>query len=75
MKETTKIMVIIFTGSPMIAHGLRMMIQGVLYPNSYYPASIPSTINFWFDWFLLSIFGIGILYFGAKQYSLLYTSR
>ena len=61
-------LIIILAGSAMIAHGLRMMIQGLLYPTSIYPAPVPTGIDFWFDWFTLSILGIIILYIGGKRW-------
>jgi hypothetical protein len=60
--------IIILGGSTMIAHGLRMMIQGLFYPTSIYPAPVPSSIDFWFDWFTLSILGIIIVYIGGKRW-------
>ena len=58
----------IFAGSAMIAHGLRMMTQGLFFPTSYYPAPLPSTIDFWFDWFLLFILGTIVIYLTMKQW-------
>lgn len=58
----------IISGSIMIAHGLRMMIQGIFHPNSIYPAPLPTSIDFWFDWFILSILGISIMFIGAKRW-------
>ncbi len=60
---------IIFAGTTMIAHGLRMMMQGLLFPQSYYPAPMPTTIDFWFDWFFLFALGSIILYIGVKQWA------
>ena len=68
MEQKTKIIIIILAGSTMIAHGLRMMVQGLFYPTSIYPAPVPSSIDFWFDWFFLSILGIIILYIGSKRW-------
>jgi hypothetical protein len=59
---------LILAGSAMIAHGLRMMTQGLLYPNSIYPAPVPTSIDFWFDWFTLAVLGFIILYIGGKQW-------
>jgi hypothetical protein len=59
---------IILAGSTMIAHGLRMMSQGLFYPNSIYPAPVPTSIDFWFDWFTLCLFGIIILFIGWNQW-------
>ena len=52
----------------MIAHGLRMMTQGIFFPDSIYPAPVPSTIDFWFDWFLLSLLGLIIIVIGAQRW-------
>ena len=60
--------IIILAGSTMIAHGLRMMVQGLFYPTSIYPAPVPTSIDFWFDWFTLSILGIIIVYIGGKRW-------
>jgi hypothetical protein len=67
MKEKTDTVIIVFAGSMMIAHGLRMMTQGIFFPDSIYPAPVLSSIDFWFDWFVLCLFGIGIVFIGAKQ--------
>ncbi len=58
----------IIAGSIMIAHGLRMMMQGIFHPESIYPAPLPTSIDFWFDWFILSILGAGILFIGARRW-------
>ena len=50
--------IITFSAAVMIAHGARMMFQGIFKPNSYYPAPTPTTIDFWFDWTILLILGI-----------------
>lgn len=42
----------------MIAHGTRMMYQGIVHPNSYYPAPTLSSFDFYFDWLTLTIVGI-----------------
>lgn len=52
----------------MIAHGLRMMMQGIFHPESIYPAPLPTSIDFWFDWFILSLLGASILFIGAKHW-------
>ncbi len=59
---------IILAGSTMIAHGLRMMTQGIFFPNSIYPAPVPTTVDFWFDWFILSVLGIIIVVIGMKRW-------
>lgn len=59
---------IIFSGSAMIAHSLRMMTQGIFFPKSFYPAPVPTSVDFWFDWFVLCILGISIIIIGAKQW-------
>ncbi len=68
MKETTKYMIIIFAGTTMIAHGLRMMVQGLFYPASIYPAPIPTSVDFWFDWFTLAILGLAVFVMGIRSY-------
>ena len=62
------ILFFVFTGSAMIAHGLRIMTQGLFFPTSYYPAPLPSTIDFWFDWFLLFILGAIVIYLTMKRW-------
>ena len=52
----------------MIAHGLRMMTQGMFFPNSIYQAPVPTGLDFWFDWFTLCLIGIIIFYIGWKQW-------
>ena len=68
MKETIKILVIIFAGSTMIAHGLRMITQGLFYSTSIYPVPIPTSINFWFDWFTLAMLGLAVFIMGIRSY-------
>ena len=52
----------------MIAHGLRMMIQGLLYPTSIYPAPVPTGIDFWFDWFTLAVMGSVVFVIGLTSF-------
>ena len=63
-----KTVIIILAGSIMIAHGLRMMTQGLFFPQSYYPAPVPTSIDFWFDWFSLAVIGIIILRIGWNRW-------
>ncbi len=60
--------VIVIAGIAMIAHGLRMMTQGIFFPDSFYPAPVPSSIDFWFDWFILFVLGLSIMFIGAKRW-------
>jgi hypothetical protein len=68
MKQTTNLVLIIFAGAIMVAHGLRMMTQGLFYPQSYYPAPVPSSIDFWFDWFSLAALGLALFVMGVRSY-------
>jgi len=63
-----QIIIIILAGSAMIAHGLRMITQGLLYPQSIYPAPVPTSLDFWFDWVILLIFGICVFTIGFRQW-------
>ena len=68
MKQKIKLIIIILSGSTMIAHGLRMMIQGLLYPTSIYPAPVPTGIDFWFDWFTLAVMGSVVFVIGLTSF-------
>ena len=74
-KKRTYTLLIVFAGSMMVAHGLRMMIQGLLYPSSYYPAPILTSLDFWFDWFTLSFIGIIIFLWGLIEFYRLRKAR
>lgn len=67
-REKIKTILIVFAGCIMAAHGLRMIYQGIFWPNSYYPAPTPSTLDFWFDWTTLLVLGIIIFYFGISSF-------
>jgi hypothetical protein len=58
----------VFAGSTMIAHGARMMVQGLFYPTSIYPAPVPTKIDFWFDWMALAILGTIMFIFGLWSF-------
>jgi len=64
-----QIIFIILAGSAMIAHALRMITQGIFFPNSYYPAPLPTELDFWFDWMILLVFGISVSIIGFRQWS------
>ena len=68
MKQKTKLIIIILAGSTMIAHGLRMMVQGLFYPTSIYPAPVPTGIDFWFDWFTLALMGSVVFVIGLTSF-------
>lgn len=68
MNEMSRTILIIFAGSIMIAHGLRMMSQGLFYPNSIYSAPVPTGIDFWFDWFTLAVLGSLLFYQGINSF-------
>ncbi len=68
MKQSTKTILITFAGSIMIAHGLRMMMQGIFHPESIYPAPLPTSIDFWFDWFILALVGLLLFKMGIQSY-------
>jgi len=68
MNKAIRTIIIIFAGSTMIAHGLRMMSQGLFFPNSIYPAPVPSSIDFWFDWFTLAVLGSVLFYQGIISF-------
>ncbi len=68
MRQKTKTIITVFAGTIMIAHGLRMMTQGIFFPDSFYPAPVPSSIDFWFDWFTLAIIGGLIFYLGLQSF-------
>lgn len=63
------IILIILAGSAMIAHALRMITQGIFFPNSIYPAPLPTELDFWFDWVILLVFGISVSIIGFRQWS------
>lgn len=71
-KSFMKVVIFALAGTMMIAHGARMMYQGLFQPNSYYPAPTPSSVDFFFDWMTLFIFGVIVLsytlYAFYKQY-------
>ena len=52
----------------MVAHGMRMMTQGLFFPHSIYPAPVPTSFDFWFDWFTLCVLGCIIVYIGATRW-------
>jgi len=58
----------VFAGSTMIAHGARMMFQGLFRPLSVYPAPVPSTLDFWFDWMILALLGVILFSYGLKAF-------
>lgn len=68
MKQETKIILMVVSGSIMIAHGLRMMTQGIFYPQSFYPAPVPSSFDFWFDWFTLAGIGSMLFFIGVQSF-------
>ncbi len=68
MKQKTKLIISILAGSTMIAHGLRMMVQGLFYPTSIYPAPVPTGIDFWFDWFTLALMGSVVFVIGLTSF-------
>jgi hypothetical protein len=68
MEQKTKLIIIILAGSTMIAHGLRMMVQGLFYPTSIYPAPVPTSIDFWFDWFTLAVMGSIVFFIGLTSF-------
>jgi hypothetical protein len=45
-----------------------MMIQGLFYPTSIYPAPVPSSIDFWFDWFILAVMGSIVFLIGLTSF-------
>ncbi len=47
--------IILFSGALMIAHGLRMIIQGVFYPAMTYQ---PNLFDLFFDWLTLCVLGV-----------------
>lgn len=59
---------IVVAGAMMIAHGMRMMYQGLFQPGSVYPAPLPTGIDFWFDWMLLAVFGCIIFIYGLHHF-------
>jgi len=61
-------LVLIFASVVMIAHGLRMMVQGIFYPTSYYPAPLPTRLDFWFDWCSLFVLGALVLGIAMKRW-------
>ena len=63
-----KTVLIVIAGFIMVAHGLRMMMQGLFYPESYYPAPIPTALDFWFDWFILFFIGVIIFVWGVFEF-------
>ena len=52
----------------MVAHGLRMMTQGLFFPHSIYPAPVPTSFDFWFDWFTLTVMGIVVFALGIFSF-------
>lgn len=72
-KQLLKNLIFVLAASMMIAHGARMMYQGVFQPQSYYPAPTPQSLDFYFDWMILCIFGCILL--GYTLFTSLKTSR
>jgi hypothetical protein len=68
MRNKIQSILIVFAGSMMVAHGLRMMMQGMFYPTSYYPAPVPTSFDFWFDWFTLSFIGGIVFLWGLVEF-------
>ncbi len=64
-KEKIKTMLLVFSGAIMIAHGMRMIYQGLFQPHSYYQ---PGLFDILFDWTTLIILGICIFYFGITGF-------
>ena len=60
-KKRFQMLLIVFAGSMMVAYGLRIMIQGLFDSTSYYASLVPTTLDFWFDWFTLAFIG-GIVF-------------
>ncbi len=58
----------ILAASIMIGHGFRMLYQGLFQPTSYYPAPLPSSVDFWFDWFFLAVLGLLLLGYSLKMF-------
>jgi len=58
----------VLAGSTMIAHGARMIYQGLFYPLSYYPAPVPTTLDFWFDWVILALLGCVVFLYGIVKF-------
>ena len=68
MRQKTKTILIVVAGSMMIAHGLRMMTQGLFFPQSIYPAPLPTSLDFWFDWFTLAVIGFFLFLYGVQSF-------
>jgi len=67
-KDVYWIIFFVFAGSTMIAHGARMMFQGLFRPFSVYPAPLPSTLDFWFDWMILALLGCILFSYGLYTF-------
>jgi hypothetical protein len=57
--------IILFSGALMIAHGLRMIIQGVFYPTMTYQ---PNLFDLFFDWMTLCVLGVFVFCFAAYRF-------
>ena len=57
--------IILFSGALMIAHGLRMIIQGVFYPTMTYQ---PNLFDLFFDWLTLCVLGVFVFCFAAYRF-------
>ncbi len=63
--KLTKYAIIAIAGTIMIAHGSRMIAQGILSPNICY---IPNYFDLIFDWLTLILLGFFITWFGFFEF-------
>jgi len=59
------ISLILVSGTLMIAHGLRMIVQGVFFPTMTYQ---PNVFDLFFDWLTLCILGVFLFCFAAYRF-------
>lgn len=64
-KKIATYAILFVIGAIMIAHGSRMVYQGLFEPESYYQ---PSLFDVLFDWTTLIAFGIFVGYYGLSHY-------
>ncbi len=65
LNENGKTIILVFSGLIMVAHGSRMIYQGVFNKGSYY---IPNQFDIFFDWTTLAVLGLIIFYFGISGF-------
>ncbi len=64
-KENIKTTILTLSGGIMMAHGTRMIFQGIFKPNSFYQ---PTLFDILFDWTTLTILGAIVFYYSITNF-------